>query len=106
MTSIVDYVIKGVQILSKFANPTTAFFGAAWALAGLLIGVGDRIDSIISKVDQITVNLVGVADFSPLSLANYLFPLDQLLLYISSYLVLLLICAVVRIIKSFVPTIS
>lgn len=104
--NIVDYVIKGVQILIKFSNPTTALFGAAWALAGLLIGVGERIDFIIAKIDQISVNVSGTADFSPLGLANYLFPLDQLLIYITGYILLLALCAIIRIVKSFIPTIS
>jgi hypothetical protein len=106
MINLADTVILGVRSLFKFANPTTALVGALWGLAGLLLGVSDRIDQLTTRLAQIVVSLTGVADFSALGVANYLFPLNQLLGYLTSYMALLLACAVIRVIKSFIPTVA
>ena len=45
-------------------------------------------------------------DFSPLGLANYVFPLDTLCSYIVTLGALKVVCVGIRVIKSFVPTIA
>lgn len=106
MSNALDIIIKGIQLALKFFNPATAFLGAIWGFGGLLMGIAGRIDDIMAKIDSIVVNISGSVDFTPLAVANYLFPLNQLLGYIVAYLALLAICSVIRMIKSFIPTIS
>ncbi len=48
----------------------------------------------------------GVADFSPLGLANYIAPIDTLLTLIVVYMSVRLATVSIRIVKSFVPTIA
>jgi|SRR5690606_17922580 len=105
-TSIADITIKSMQLLLKWGNPAGAVAGAAMGLWGLLGGVSDKIDEIILLLDQVVVEVSGNVDFTPLALGNYLFPLDQLLSYVGVYLVLLGICALIRVVKSWIPTVS
>lgn len=61
---------------------------------------------LFARVDALAVGSTGVADFSPLGFVNYVFPLDTVLTFCTSYCALRLVCAAIRIVKSFIPTIS
>ncbi|MFH1499499.1 MAG: hypothetical protein ABII82_16945 [Verrucomicrobiota bacterium] len=103
---VIDAILKGLQILQKFATPTSAFTATIFGLGGFLAGIGDRIDSIIQHADALAVDLTGTADFTPLALANYLLPLDQLIGYITAFLGVYASAATIRVIKSWIPTVS
>ena len=105
-TSIADIAIKSAQVLLRWGVPSTAIMGASVGLTGLLAGSSDKINEIILLADQVVVEVSGQVDFAPLALGNYLFPLDQLLSYVGVYLLLLGICALIRMIKSWIPTVS
>lgn len=61
---------------------------------------------IFSRVDAMAAASFSSVDFAPLALVNYIFPLDTVLSFIVAYSSLRLVCATIRIIKSFIPTIS
>jgi len=61
---------------------------------------------LFQRIDGLAAAAAGTADFSPLSLVNYCVPLDVMLDMIVAYGVLRLACAGIRIIKSFIPTVS
>jgi hypothetical protein len=60
-----------------------------------------------SLLSTIVLPAIGVvADFSALAFVNYLFPFDTLCQFLVGYGALRLACAVFRMTKSFVPTVS
>lgn len=62
---------------------------------------------LFARIDALVVpSTSGTADFSPLGLANYVFPLDTMLTYLGLLMGLKVVCVAIRIIKSFVPTVS
>ena len=61
---------------------------------------------LFAKVDTLAAGTFGAADFSPCGLLNYVFPLDTLCTLISAYAAVVLVCAAIRIIKSFIPSIA
>ena len=63
--------------------------------------------SLFAKIDALVIPaLPGGADFSPLGLCNYVFPLDTMLTYCVSLMALKLVCSGIRVVKSFVPTVA
>lgn len=104
-----DSILTLLRVLVKFSNPLTATLGSVWAVMGLYMGAQGHLDWVqekISAVAELVTGFGGAADFSVLSVANYLLPLNQLLGYIASYVSLLLVCAAIRIVKSWIPTVS
>jgi hypothetical protein len=101
-----DTIIALFRLVVKAANPATLFFASLYGLGGLLLGVTGKLDFIIARLQQLELGLTGSADFSVLGLANYLFPLGQLLGFFTAYMGLLLTCTLIRIVKSWIPTVS
>lgn len=78
-------------------------------LAGLALVkyVNDLWANLFARIDALVVQASGGAvDFSPMSLANYVLPLDVMLTLLAAYALLKVECAVIRIIKAFVPSIA
>ncbi len=64
-------------------------------------------DNLFAQVDALVLTaLPDGVDFSPLALMNYILPLDLLLSYIVAYGALYVVASVIRMIKSFIPTIA
>lgn len=61
---------------------------------------------LFARVDAMAVGATGMADFSPLGMVNYIFPLDTVLTFLTAYATLRAACAAIRVVKSFIPTIS
>jgi hypothetical protein len=93
-------------LLKSFSPTTTLMFGALTALLAVNTYFNQLWASLFSRIDAIVVPSGGSIDFSPLGLINYVFPLDTGFTLLSAYGSLYVLCAGVRIIKSFVPTIS
>jgi len=104
--NLIDNIISIFRILKKIQGPLTSFLGGAWALGGLLLAATGSLDFIQLALANVATNLTGVADFSALAVANYLLPVNQLIGYISAYISLLIVCAGIRIVKSWIPTVS
>lgn len=87
-------VLKCLIAAGAFLLAFGSFFVSMWS-------------KVIAGLDALIVPAVdGSADFSPLGLVNYVFPLDTLLTMLSAYMALKVACAGLRVVKSFVPTIS
>lgn len=84
-------------VLGPLAAVVTMIFGYMTVLWNEMFA---RIDALILQAS------VGPLDFSPLSFLNYIFPIDDVLTCLTAYAALRVLCAAIRIIKSFIPTIS
>jgi len=63
--------------------------------------------NVFSRVDAMAAFTIGYSyDISPLSLVNYVFPLDTMFTFITAYCAARLVLVVVRIIKAWIPTVS
>lgn len=80
------------------------------AVGTVALGVNSYMQTLwtelFQKVDGIAASSFGNADFSPCGFINYCFPLDTLCTFLSAYCVLTVVCAAVRIVKSFIPSIA
>ena len=86
----VKFVVGASSILLAF----NSYMNAMWA-------------KVFVKVDAMAAVAVGAsADFSPLGFINYVVPLDTILNFLAGYATLRLVCAGIRMIKSFIPLIS
>lgn len=62
---------------------------------------------LIAKLDTlIQASFAGTISFEPIALVNTLMPLQELLSYLAAWFVILTVCSVIRIIKSFIPAIA
>lgn len=89
-------------------NPMVRFWAALTSIAvAVVTWFSELWDAIFEKVDSLMMGSFPAGlDFSPLALMNYIIPLDLLFSYLIAYGALLVVASVIRIIKSFVPTIS
>lgn len=79
--------------IATFVIPFIAYTNTLW-------------DGLFARIDGLVQVATGNADFSPLGLINYCFPLNVLLDYVIAYAALRTTCAAIRIIKSFVPSVA
>lgn len=79
-------------------------------IGSIAIAVNHYVNSLwmdlFGRIDAMAASSTGMADFSPLGLVNYVFPLDTMLSFVIAYGTLRTVCASIRIVKSFIPTIS
>jgi len=88
-------------------NPAVkVFLGIGSMLLAFLNFINELWADLFGRLDSLTHGAFGVANFAPLGLVNYIFPLDTVLTFIVSYATLRGVCASIRIVKSFVPTVS
>lgn len=89
-------------------------FNSPMVRLGALLSIGLSIftevknlwSSLFTRIDSLAVVATGNADFTPLSFLNYIFPFEELLTITAAWLSLYVLCAAIRIIKSFIPTIA
>lgn len=105
------------DILRLIYNILYQFFFGAGPYWGLIVGVftgaaalfhlfNDLWGEVFTRLDAITLAAAPGLGIAPFALANGVFPLDTFFTYLTSYFALYLACSVIRIIKSFIPTIS
>lgn len=104
-------MLKALYQLVEWAGQTTPALRAAillgTSLAAFTTWLNTMWADLFARVDMYTAPLMeGVADFSPLALANYMIPLDTALNLTVLYAGVRLTTVAIRIVKSFVPTIS
>ena len=92
MSSASPFFRYGLGMLTV-ALAVLQYFNGLWA-------------ALFAKTDTMVAGTAGTADFSALGLINYVFPLDTVCTFISAYAGVRLLCATIRIIKSFIPTIA
>lgn len=105
--SIFTVGVAVLKVLRKWTNPISRISAAAAAVLAFFKLFEDGWAAIFEKLDDLVVPaLGGSVDFAPLSLANYFLPIDLVCTHLAIFCVLKLACAIIRIIKSFVPTVS
>jgi hypothetical protein len=104
--SITDVIFKIYALCVAFSNSISKGGGIFAVLIGVWGFGKGLISELIVKMDALAVGATGNADFTPLGFVNYIFPLDTLLSHVAILSALVLASALVRIIKSFVPTIA
>lgn len=106
MTSFAKLLSLIFNLLQSFQSPVYLVMSVATAFLMLFEHMTNLWNGVFQQLDTIAAPVVGAADFSGLGMVNYFFPLDTVCTYITAYAILRLGMAVVRIVKSFIPTIS
>lgn len=93
--------------LLKSSSPTLSLVFSLGTLGlAVFTFVNQMWATLFAKIDGLVAPAMGNADFSGLGMINYIFPLDTVCTYISAFMLLRVTCAVIRIIKSFIPTVA
>ncbi|MBK8583394.1 MAG: hypothetical protein IPL86_16760 [Flavobacteriales bacterium] len=102
-----DVFIWIYRVLEGIYKKAPWLLGPAAGIASML-GIGQGLWSqLFARIDSLVVPAMGGAvNFAPLSLVNYLFPLDTICELLVIYGGLRIVCAGIRVIKSFIPTIA
>ena len=106
MINLIRFLPRIFGALKSLGPTAKAVLGAATLFAGFFTYFNDLWSDLFTKIDALVVPAGAAADFSPLSMANYYFPLDTVCTYIASYLTFIAACTVIRVIKSFIPTVA
>lgn len=85
-----------------------ALYTAVSLIASHMLGVVAAITQQIAAFDALTLPTFGSVglDVAPLALMNYFIPLDIAIIQFVAWLALWLVCVAIRIVKSWIPTIS
>jgi len=87
------------MFLSLFTATTSVLAGFTW--------INNHIAALMDKLDLLAqTSFSGTLNISPLGFVNTFVPLNEALTFFSAYLAVLTLCATIRIIKSFVPTVA
>jgi hypothetical protein len=104
MTKILTAILESI----KLTNPLVTLAGAVLTGALAIFNFFNTIwGQLLAKLTAVTLPTAGAASvMSGFEFVNYVFPLTELFTFCSAFMTLYLICAAVRMIKSFLPTIS
>lgn len=103
---IYQTICKIWRFVAFFATPSSYGFSIVALLTSVFVIGRDLWDRLLVEMDKIAAMSFGGADFSPLSFANYFIPLSELLGMLVVWLGLFVLTHIIRIIKSFIPTVS
>lgn len=103
-----------IKLLEKIASICASWGPVGTSIAfciGVLISAitffNDLWNNLFAKIDaMITPNLPSGFDLSPLALMNYIVPFDTMLTYTTALFGLYVVCVIIRIVKSFIPTVA
>ncbi len=89
-------------------NPVLTLVSAGFTfIVGLFSFVNDLWGVLMAKIATVALpEGAALATINGLSFANYVVPLQELFTFLTAYLALMLTMAVIRIVKSFIPTIA
>jgi len=89
-------------------NPVfVSVFSVAVSAYSVFQWINSQMVLLIQKIDTLTVSsFTGTLSVSPFGLLNTFTPLSEAMSYFSAWVTLLGICATIRIVKSFVPTVA
>lgn len=111
-TGVLDQIVSAATFIASvfrkiFPHTGIGFGFAVIATLGPLFEQARAFwTTLFDKIDQLAVTSFGDASFQPLGFANYLLPLDWLCTQLVIWFGVYALCAVIRIIKSFIPTVS
>lgn len=103
---IMSYVVVAWKFFRLFTNPVSGGFALLTLAFTIFSNAKALWVDMFTKMDQIAAGSIGSVDFQPLGFANYLLPLDELLTHLVGWAGVWVLCNIVRIIKSFIPTVS
>jgi len=99
------------QLFTNATSPTGLFVSTA-TVAGVSLWtvfdwINDQMALLLTKMDALTAgSFAGSLNVAPFGLMNTFVPLSEALSYFAAFLGVLGACAVIRIVKSFVPTVA
>lgn len=104
MTKVLSFILSALSSL----NPTVSLLlTAGTLLVGMLKFVNTMWGILMAKVVALTMPpTVALTAMSGLGFADHVFPLHELFTFVVSYCGFYSACAVIRMIKSFIPTIA
>jgi len=86
-------------VASLFAAVTTAYSAFSW--------LNSQMSLLISQMDTLAqANFSGTLNVSPFGLCNTFIPLQEAMTLFAAWVSVLVICATIRIVKAWVPTVS
>lgn len=104
---MINIIIWIYRLLQGWQKEVARAAGVVVVLVSLIDYVNALWADLFARCDGLIAEATGGAiDFSVMGLANACFPLDTMLSLLVSYASVRLICAIIRIIKSFIPTIA
>ena len=105
-TSITDGILRILKLVQEQILPISRITSIATVGLSISGAFSHLLDRLVVSLDRIPAMAFPDANFQPLAFLNFIFPFEQFIAFLSGYLVLLLACATIRIIKSFIPEIS
>ena len=104
MTKILTLILTGIQ---SFTNPLSLVITIATLGIGLLKFINTMWAALFAKIVALTLPTAVVPSvLSGLGFADYVFPVHELFTFGVAYCAFYAACALIRIIKSFVPTVA
>ncbi len=110
MTSIIDWAVRVWEVITRLLLKIQPIAGLASVFTFGYLSSSDMMADLVVRIDTL-VSVVsglgtGAVDFRPLAFVNFVFPLTEFCGLLLGYLSLLAASSVVRIVKSFIPTIA
>lgn len=104
MTKVLSFILSAIASL----NPTVSIIlTGGTLLVGMLKFVNTMWGVLMAKMVAITMPpTVALTAMSGLGFVDYVFPLHELFTFVVAYCAFYAACAVIRMIKSFIPTIA
>lgn len=101
-------ILNVVLTLLRNQNPAVvAVFAASSALLTVWHLFTTMWTALITRLDALVIaQMGGSVSFAPLGFIDRLFPLTEMLNFVTAYAAIRLACTGIRIIKSFIPTIA
>lgn len=106
MINLLKFLPKILSLLASMSPTLKKVLGASLLFIGFFTYFNNMWANLFARIDALVVPASIAADFTPLSLVNYVFPLDTVCSYISAYLTFRLACVGIRVVKSMIPTIA
>ncbi|HWA88112.1 MAG TPA: hypothetical protein VG710_17920 [Opitutus sp.] len=104
MLKILSALLQSVREL----NPVVTLMSSGFTFAVAMIGFFNALwTALLARIATVSVGPIsGSLVVDGLAFMNYFFPVQELFVYMTAYASLYVVCSAIRIIKSFIPTIS
>lgn len=105
---MVDLLLNIYRLLTNRSGFVVMGYSLLLGMFNFIMGIHAKIEEMITSFDALVMPSFSSAglNVSPAAFLNTLLPLSECLLMFTAWMVLFLACSAIRIIKSFVPTIS
>lgn len=105
MNKLLSWLLASLEGQAKFV---VAAYGLIVFVYNYVVGTIEKIEATIAQADAVVRPAFESMsmNISPLSLMNYVLPLDLAMTLFASWLVFYLACTGIRMIKAWIPTVS